>query len=186
MKRTERTRLPSLAGKLCMERPAHRRGSPMKPARRRNRLAQKHRDAFSEHGLWRCECTESEQKSTKPLICVQVISMAVAPGERTTAGRGCSPGCGPTVRVADPEVADPAHTKRGLPRVRHRKGGVFPSVQPIIYHLPTYLGGPPSISRSIYTVKNGALAPSRLCNPEFAEGRFAAVGGTGDARAGSE
>ena len=112
-----------------MERPAHRRGSPMKPARRRNRLAQKHRDAFSEHGLWRCECTESEQKSTKPLICVQVISMAVAPGERTTAGRGCSPGCGPTVRVADPEVADPAHTKRGLPRVRHRKGGVFPSVQ---------------------------------------------------------
>ena len=129
MKRTERTRLPSLAGKLCMERPAHRRGSPMKPARRRNRLAQKHRDAFSEHGLWRCECTESEQKSTKPLICVQVISMAVAPGERTTAGRGCSPGCGPTVRVADPEVAAPAHTKRGLPRVRHRKGGVFPSVQ---------------------------------------------------------
>ena len=54
--------------------------------------------------------------------------MAVAPGERTTAGLGCSPGCGPTVRVADPEVADPAHTKRGLPRVRHRKGGVFPSV----------------------------------------------------------
>ena len=51
--------------------------------------------------------------------------MAVAPGERTTAGLGCSPGCGPTVRVADPEVADPAHTKRGMPRVRHRKGGVF-------------------------------------------------------------
>ena len=112
-----------------MERPAHRRSSPMKPAKRLNRLAQKHCDAFSEHGLWRCECTESEQKSTKPLICVQVISMAVAPGERTTAGLGCSPGCGPTVRVADPEVADPAHTKRGLPRVRHRKGGVFPSVR---------------------------------------------------------
>ena len=112
-----------------MERPPRRRSSPMELAKRLNPLAQQHRDAFSEHGLWRCECTESEQKSTKPLICVQRISMAVAPGERTTAGRGCSPGCGPTVRVADPEVADPAHTKRGLPRVRHRKGGVFPSVQ---------------------------------------------------------
>ena len=108
-----KTRLRSLARELCMERPAHRRSSPMEPAKRLNRLAQPHRDAFSEHGLWRCECTESEQKSTKPLICVQVISMAVAPGEGTTAGLGCSPGCGPTVRVAAPEVADPAHPQRG-------------------------------------------------------------------------
>ena len=61
----------------------------------------------------------------KPLICVQWISMAVAPGERTTAGLGCSPGCGPTVRVADPEVADPAHPQRGMPRVRHRRGVFF-------------------------------------------------------------
>ena len=82
-------------------------------------------DAFSKHGLWRCECTESEQKSTKPLICVQVFSMAVAPGERTTAGLGCSPGCGPTVRVAAPEVADPAHPQRGMPRVRHKRGVFF-------------------------------------------------------------
>ena len=126
-----KTRLPSLAGKLCMERPAHRRSSPMKPAKRLNRLAQKHCDAFSEHGLWRCDCTESEQKSTKPLICVQVISMAVAPGERTTAGLGCSPGCGPTVRVAAPEVADPAHTKReaGLPGSGIERGVFFrPSI----------------------------------------------------------
>ena len=126
-----KTRLPSLAGELCMERPAHRRSSPMEPAKRLNRLAQQHCDAFSEHGLWRCECTESEQKSTKPLICVQVISMAVAPGERTTAGLGCSPGCGPTVRVADPEVADPAHPQRGMPRVRHKRGVFFrPSILP--------------------------------------------------------
>ena len=48
-----------------MERPAHRRSSPMEPAKRLNRLAQQHCDAFSEHGLRRCECTESEQKSTK-------------------------------------------------------------------------------------------------------------------------
>ena len=51
--------------------------------------------------------------------------MAVAPGERTTAGLGCSPGCGPTVRVADPEVADPAHPQRGMPRVRHKRGVFF-------------------------------------------------------------
>ena len=161
MKRTERTRLPSLAGKLCMERPAHRRGSPMKPARRRNRLAQKHRDAFSEHGLWRCECTESEQKSTKPLICVQVISMAVAPGERTTAGRGCSPGCGPTVRIADPEVADPAHTKRGLPRVRHRKGGVFPSVQVFRVNLPGGFSGIPGFCPELALCRLSSWPPTK-------------------------
>ena len=66
-----KTRLPSLAGELCMERPAHRRSSPMEPAKRLNRLAQQHCDAFSERGLWRCECTESEQKSTKTTgLCV--------------------------------------------------------------------------------------------------------------------
>ena len=101
-----------------MERPARRRSSPMELAKRLNPLTQQHCDSFSERGLWRCECTEIEQKSTKPLICVQRISMAVARSERTTAGLGCSPGCGPAVRVADPEVADPAHPKRG----------VFPSV----------------------------------------------------------
>ena len=51
--------------------------------------------------------------------------MAVAPSEGTTAGLGCSPGSGPTVRVAAPEVADSAHPQRGMPRVRHRRGGVF-------------------------------------------------------------
>ena len=113
-----------------MERPAHRRSSPMEVAKRPNPLAQQHCDAFSEHGLWRCECTLRASKSRqKPLICVQRISMAVAPGERTTAGLGCSPGCGPTVRVADPEVADPAHPQRGMPRVRHKRGVFFrPSI----------------------------------------------------------
>ena len=53
--------------------------------------------------------------------------MAVAPSEGTTAGLGCSPGSGPTVRVAAPEVADPAHSERGIPRVRHRGGVFFPS-----------------------------------------------------------
>ena len=120
-----KTRLRQLARELCMERPARRRSSPMELAKRLNPLAQQHCDAFSEHGLWRCECTESEQKSTKPLICVQRISMAVAPSEGTTAGLGCSPGSGPTVRVADPEVADQAHTQRGMPRVRHRRGVFF-------------------------------------------------------------
>ena len=48
--------------------------------------------------------------------------MAVAPSEGTTAGLGCSPGSGPTVRVAAPEVANPAHPQRGMPRVRHERG----------------------------------------------------------------
>ena len=113
----------------CMERPARRRSSPMELAKRPNPLTQQHCDPFSKHGLWRCDCTESEQKPPKPLFCVQWISMTVAPGERTTAGLGCSPGCGPTVRVADPEVADPAHAQRGMPRVRHKRGVFFrPSV----------------------------------------------------------
>ena len=51
--------------------------------------------------------------------------MAVAPRERTTAGLGCSPGRGPTVRVADPEVADPAHPREAMPRVRHKRGVFF-------------------------------------------------------------
>ena len=54
--------------------------------------------------------------------------MAVAPSERTTAGLGCSPGCGPAVRVADPEVADPAHPREAMHRVRHKRG-MFPSVR---------------------------------------------------------
>ena len=108
-----KTRLRQLARELRMKRPARHRSSPMELAPRLNPQAQQHRDSFSEHGLWRCECTESEQKSTKPLICVQRISMAVAPCERTTAGRGCLPGRGPAVRVADPEEADPAHPQRG-------------------------------------------------------------------------
>ena len=33
------------------------------------------------------------------------------------------------MRVAAPEVADPAHAQRGMPRVRHKRGGVFPSVR---------------------------------------------------------
>ena len=54
-----------------MERPARHRSSPMELAERLNRLAPQHCDAFSEHGLWRCECTESEQKSTKTTgLCV--------------------------------------------------------------------------------------------------------------------
>ena len=108
-----------------MKRPARHRSSPMELAKRLNPLAQQHCDPFSKHGLWRCDCTESEQKLPKPLFCVQWISMTVAPGERTTAGLGCSPGCGPTVRVADPEVADPAHAQRGMPRVRHKRGVFF-------------------------------------------------------------
>jgi len=52
-----------------MKRPARRRSSPMKLAPRLKPQAQQHCDAFSKHGLWRCECTESEQKSTKALIC---------------------------------------------------------------------------------------------------------------------
>ena len=53
-----------------MERPARRRGSPMESAERLNRLAQQHCDAFSEHGLRRCDCIESEQKPPKPQFCV--------------------------------------------------------------------------------------------------------------------
>ena len=56
-----KTRLRQLARELCMERPARRRSSPMELAKRLNPLAQQHCDAFSKHGLWRCECTESEQ-----------------------------------------------------------------------------------------------------------------------------
>ena len=51
--------------------------------------------------------------------------MAVAPSEGTTAGLGCSPGCGPTVRVAAPEAADPAHPREAMPRVRHKRGVFF-------------------------------------------------------------
>ena len=114
--------------------------SPMELARRLNPLAQQHCDAFSEHGLWRCECTESEQTSTKPLICVQRISMAVAPGERTTVGLGCSPGCGPTVRVADPEVADPAHPQTGMPRVRHKRGVFFRPSTLLLRYISLHMG----------------------------------------------
>ena len=56
-----------------MKRPARHRSSPMAPAKRLNPLAQQHCDPFSKHGLWRCDCTESEQKPPKPLFCVQWI-----------------------------------------------------------------------------------------------------------------
>jgi len=56
-----KTRLRQLAGELCMKRPARHRSSPMELAERLNPLAQQHRDPFSKHGLWRCDCTESEQ-----------------------------------------------------------------------------------------------------------------------------
>ena len=59
--------------------------------------------------------------------------MSVAPSERTTAGLGCSPGREPTVRVADPEAAGPAHPERGMPRVRQKRGGVFrPSILVVV------------------------------------------------------
>ena len=135
MKRRTENAFSVARRRACMERPARRRSSPMELAKRPNPLTQQHCDPFSKHGLWRCDCTESEQKPPKPLFCVQWISMTVAPGERTTAGLGCSPGCGPTVRVADPEVADPAHAQRGMPRVRHKRGGVFPSV-PYLFKPP--------------------------------------------------
>ena len=38
-----------------MKRPARHRSSPMERAL--NPQAQQHCDAFSKHGLWRCECT---------------------------------------------------------------------------------------------------------------------------------
>ena len=60
-RRTENAFAAALAGELCMKRPARRRSSPMKLAPRLKPQAQQHCDAFSEHGLWRCECTESEQ-----------------------------------------------------------------------------------------------------------------------------
>ena len=128
MKRRTETAFSVARRRAWMERPARRRSSPMEPAERLNRLAQQHCDAFSEHGLRRCDCIESDQKPPKPQFCVQWISTADAPGERTTAGPECSPGCCPTVRVAAPEVADPAHAQRGMPRIRHKRGGVFPSV----------------------------------------------------------
>ena len=56
-----KTRLRQLARELCMKRPARHRSSPMELAERLNPLAQQHRDPFSKHGLWRCDCTESEQ-----------------------------------------------------------------------------------------------------------------------------
>ena len=56
-----KTRLRQLARELCMKRPARHRSSPMECAERLNPLAQQHRDPFSKHGLWRCDCTESEQ-----------------------------------------------------------------------------------------------------------------------------
>ena len=56
-----KTRLRQLARELCMERPARHRSSPMELAKRLNPLAQQHCDPFSKHGLWRCDCTESEQ-----------------------------------------------------------------------------------------------------------------------------
>ena len=56
-----KTRLRQLARELCMKRPARHRSSPMELAPRLNPQAQQHCDAFSKHGLWRCECTESEQ-----------------------------------------------------------------------------------------------------------------------------
>ena len=56
-----KTRLRQLAGELCMKRPARHRSSPMELAERLNPLAQQHCDPFSKHGLWRCDCTESEQ-----------------------------------------------------------------------------------------------------------------------------
>ena len=90
-----------------MKRPARHRSSPMAPAKRLNPLAQQHRDPFSKHGLWRCECTESEQKSTKPLICVQRISMAVALG-------------------ADPDFAK-YFAKHALPARREK----FPEISPV-------------------------------------------------------
>ena len=65
----KRVRGRSLAGELCMKRPARHRSSPMELAPRLNPQAQQHCDAFSKHGLWRCECTESEHQSTKALIC---------------------------------------------------------------------------------------------------------------------
>jgi len=43
----------SLAGELCMKRPARHRSSPMELAPRLNPQAQQHYEAFSKHGLWR-------------------------------------------------------------------------------------------------------------------------------------
>ena len=42
-----------------MKRPARHRSSPMELAPRLNPQAQQHCDAFSKHGLWRCECIGS-------------------------------------------------------------------------------------------------------------------------------
>ena len=37
------------------------RSTPMELAPQLNPQAQQHCDSFPKHGLWRCECTESEQ-----------------------------------------------------------------------------------------------------------------------------
>ena len=121
-----KTRLRQLARELCMKRPARHRSSPMELAESgsihwRSSIAT-HSPSTASGVASVLRASKSRQK---PLICVQWISMAVAPGERTTAGLGCSTGCGPTVRVAAPEVADPAHPQRGMPRVRHRRGVFF-------------------------------------------------------------
>ncbi|EOD17486.1 hypothetical protein EMIHUDRAFT_210232 [Emiliania huxleyi CCMP1516] len=47
------------------------------------------------------------------LEAARAESMRVAPSERTTTGLGCFPGREPSVRVADPEAAGPAHPQRG-------------------------------------------------------------------------
>ena len=95
---TSKARRDGLEGELCMKRPARHRSSPMELALRRNPQAQQHCEAFSKHGLWRRECTESQQWPTEALICVRRITMLVALCERTTVSRGCLLGRGPAVR----------------------------------------------------------------------------------------
>jgi len=89
---------------LCMKRPARHRNSPMELALRLNPQAQHHCEAFSKHGLWRCERTESQQWPTKALISAQRITMTdrsrPAKGQ-PRARRGCLLGRGPAVRIAD-------------------------------------------------------------------------------------
>jgi len=94
-----------------MMRSVRHRSSPMELVLRLNPQAQPRCGAFSKHGLWRCECTESQQWPPKALNSAQRITMSDAPCERTTVDRGCLLGRGPAVRVAGPEETDQAHNQ---------------------------------------------------------------------------
>ena len=107
---------------LFMKRPARHRSSPMELALRLNPQAQHHCEAFSKHGLWRCERTESQQWPTKALISAQRINhhdgRALRKNSQPRAADACSdaaPPCELQTRSRPPQLNPREAMSQGQP-----------------------------------------------------------------------